>query len=74
MQDPVMAPDLHTYDRVHLDAWIAKAQSLGVPVCSPLTREVFVKGFKLLPNLTIRKMIQEYLESVRSGQVQERGP
>lgn len=60
MADPVMAGDCHTYERVAIEAWIQKATEKKLPICSPVTGLVLPRPIVLLPNVTMRKAIEEW--------------
>lgn len=55
MQDPVIACDGNTYDRLAIMQWFEHKQ------CSPVTNEPI--GQFLLPNLNIRRLIQDRFEA-----------
>lgn len=68
MTDPVMARDGHSYSRVTITAWFAQCRQQGMPLSSPLTREV-VESEELRPNIALKKTIEEYLTHLVRTQV-----
>ena len=59
MIDPVLAADGHTYERAAIDRWFQKSS------VSPMTGQR-VKSRDVLPNFTIKSMIQEWIDSENS--------
>lgn len=54
MQNPVVAGDGHTYERISIETWLAGGHDKG-----PLTGELLPHGV-LTPNLALKKMIEEW--------------
>ncbi|EOA39073.1 hypothetical protein CARUB_v10011740mg [Capsella rubella] len=63
MSDPVTISTGQTYDRTSIDSWIA----MGNTTC-PVTR-VALSDFTLIPNHTLRRLIQEWCVANRSNGV-----
>ena len=59
MADPVLAADGHTYERAAIGRWFHKSNA------SPMTGQR-VKSREVLPNFTIKSMIQEWIDSEKS--------
>jgi hypothetical protein len=57
MRDPVIAKDGHTYERAAIKEWFDQHPPPGCR--SPMTNELLKDG-ELLPNVTLRKLIQDY--------------
>ncbi|XP_010461826.1 PREDICTED: U-box domain-containing protein 26 [Camelina sativa] len=64
MSDPVTISTGQTYDRTSIDSWIA----MGNTTC-PVTR-VSLSDFTLIPNHTLRRLIQEWCVANRSNGVE----
>ncbi|CAE5959775.1 unnamed protein product [Arabidopsis arenosa] len=64
MSDPVTISTGQTYDRTSIDSWIA----MGNTTC-PVTR-VALSDFTLIPNHTLRRLIQEWCVANRSNGVE----
>ncbi len=58
MREPTVAADGHSYERDAIETWIKKNTSEG-KTKSPRTGEPM--GLQLLPNLNLRKLIQDLL-------------
>ena len=54
MKDPVIALDGHTYERVAMEQWLTAKDT------SPVTG-LKLKHTRLVPNVLIRSMLQEWL-------------
>lgn len=59
MVDPVLAADGHTYERPAIERWFKKSS------VSPMTGQR-VKSRDVLPNFTIKSMIQEWIDAENS--------
>ncbi|KAG0456683.1 hypothetical protein HPP92_024471 [Vanilla planifolia] len=63
MKDPVILPTGITYDRRSIETWL----EAGNPIC-PVTKQVLLHGVEadLIPNHSIRRMIQDWCVAHRS--------
>ena len=62
MRDPVLAMDGHTYERSEIERWLADHQT-SPKTNSPLPSKM------LVPNHSVKSMVQEYLEAAKKGYV-----
>lgn len=64
MRDPVTAADSFLpYERTHLEAHIAFAESKGKPLLSPLTNLPMAPMF--IPSIYVKRQVQAYMEEKR---------
>ena len=54
MNDPVIAADGHTYEKVAMQTWLEQHKT------SPVTGEA-LKHIRLVPNIVIRSAIQQHM-------------
>lgn len=54
MEDPVVAADSFTYERISIEAWFIEHET------SPMTRRVIAKT--LIPNTSLRRMIMQFID------------
>lgn len=64
MNDPVVTVDGHTYEKRAIKLWLKKHNT------SPLTN-VPLKSKKLVPNITLKKQIQDYKEKAQRMEIDE---
>lgn len=63
LRDPVTATDSFSYERTHLEAHIAFAESKGKPLLSPLTNLPMAPMF--IPSMYVKRQVQAYVEEKR---------
>uniref|UniRef100_A0A0D3F681 U-box domain-containing protein n=1 Tax=Oryza barthii TaxID=65489 RepID=A0A0D3F681_9ORYZ len=61
MRDPVTVSTGQTYDRASIESWVAT----GNTTC-PVTRSPLDRAFTLIPNHTLRRLIQDWCVAHRS--------
>lgn len=61
-RDPVLAADGHCYERVEIESWFRRAQSIGNHPLSPLTGEP-MPHLSLTPNIPIATMARDFLRN-----------
>lgn len=67
MQDPVMAADGHSYERVAIERWFAEGSMLSPQTGLPLATTV------LIPNHSLRQAIDEFNSPTRTATARKRG-
>ena len=66
MQDPVVAADGYTYERIAIERWVA------AKLCSPMTNDPM--GPELVPNIAVRTLIDATLAKVEQSPAVPKGP